>query len=223
MPVDPGHDARVVADALLAIGGVGFRLDAPITFKSGIVSPVYCDNRTFPFFPAQWRKVIEGFGTLIQTDKIEFDVLGGIEAAGIPHSAALGYALERPSVFIRKQPKEHGKRARIEGGDVGGQRVLLVEDLVTTGGSSLSGVAALREAGAIVTDCLAIISYGFAEAQQAFAEAKVQLHTLTNFEAVFGGALERGLLDVPGATEVQAWLREPHGWATQRTAQQERA
>ena len=226
MPVDTQNSSRDVADALLEIGGVGFRLHAPITFKSGIVSPVYCDNRTFPFWPAQWRKVIEGFGILIETEKIEFDVLGGIEAAGIPHSAALGYALERPSVFIRKQPKEHGKRARIEGGDVDGKRVLLVEDLVTTGGSSLSGVAALREAGATVTDCLAIISYGFTEAQQAFADANVQLHTLTNFDAVLAGALERGLLDATGADGVQAWLRNPHGWATgrtQQTAKQEHA
>ncbi len=223
MPVDSQDRSHAVADALLEIGGVGFRLHAPITFKSGIVSPVYCDNRTFPFWPTQWRKVIEGFDVLIETDKIAFDVLGGIEAAGIPHSAALGYALERPSVFIRKQPKDYGKRARIEGGDVDGKRVLLVEDLVTTGSSSLSGVAALREAGATVTDCLAIISYGFLEAQQAFAEANVQLHTLTNFDAVLAGALARGSLDASGANEIHAWLGDPHGWAAQRMQQQERA
>ncbi len=222
-PVDLAGTSHAVADALLDIGGVGFCLDAPLTFKSGIVSPVYCDNRTFPFWPAQWRKVIGGFAALIETAKIDFDILGGIEAAGIPHSAALGYALERPSVFIRKQPKEHGKRARIEGGDVAGKRVLLVEDLVTTGSSSLSGVAALRDAGAVVADCLAIISYGFAEAQQAFAEARVQLHPLTNFDAVLAGALRRGLLDAHGAHEIQAWLGDPHGWASQRAQQIQRA
>ncbi len=209
-------DASAVAEALLAIGGVGFRVDDPITFKSGIVSPVYCDNRTFPFWPTQWKKVIEGFAALIQREGLVYHVLGGIEAAGIPHSAALGYATERPSVFIRKQPKEHGKKARIEGGDVAGRRVLLVEDLVTTGGSSLSGVQALREAGAVVTDCLAIISYEFAEAQTAFAEAQVRLHTLTHFGAVLQEAQQRGLLEEASAAAVRDWLREPHGWAERR-------
>lgn len=209
-------DELQVAEALLEIGGVGFRLQEPITFKSGIVSPVYCDNRTFPFWPAQWKKVIEGFAGLIEREAIHFDVVGGIEAAGIPHSAALGYAMQRPSIFVRKQPKEHGKRARIEGGDVMDKRVLLVEDLVTTGSSSLSGVRALRDAGAVVTDCLAIISYGFHEAELAFEAAEVRLHTLTNFEVVLAEAIRRGILDRDGVEAVKNWLREPYGWAARR-------
>lgn len=222
MPADQAETAQAVAEALLAIGGVGFRVDAPLTFKSGIVSPVYCDNRTFPYWPAQWKKVIEGFASLLTRERIGFDVIGGLETAGIPHSAALGYTIERPSVFIRKQPKEHGKRARIEGGDVRGKRVLLVEDLVTTGGSSLSGVQALREEGAIVTDCLAIISYGFPEATEAFAAAEVRLHTLTSFEAVLSaannpGALSDGALSNEDAATVRDWLRDPHGWAAHRS------
>lgn len=212
----PAETARAVAEALLAIGGVGFRVDEPITFKSGIVSPVYCDNRTFPFWPAQWRKVIEGFAALTAREGLAFEVIGGIEAAGIPHSAALGYTMQRPSVFIRKQAKEHGKRARIEGGDVAGKRVLLVEDLVSTGSSSLSGVQALREAGATVTDCLAIISYDFTEAQQAFAKAEVKLHTLTNFEAVLVAAQAQGIADEATVTAVRDWLLDPHGWAARR-------
>ena len=210
--------ADAVAEALLSIGGVGFRIDDPITFKSGIVSPVYCDNRTFPYWPVAWKEVITGFAARIDAERLPCDAIGGIEAAGIPHSAALGYATERPSIFIRKQPKEHGRRARIEGGDVDGKRVLLVEDLVTTGGSSLSGVAALREAGAIVTDCLAIISYEFHEAQEAFAAAGVTLHTLTNFGAVLRMAQARGALDARGSAEIQDWLADPHGWAGKRAA-----
>lgn len=205
-----------VAEALVTIGGVGFRPAEPITFKSGIQSPVYCDNRRFPFHPAEWAKVIAGFQRVIADDGVVFDVIGGIEAAGIPHSAALGYAMRRPSIFIRKEAKSHGAKKRIEGGDVAGKRVLLVEDLVTTGMSSLSAVEALRAEGAIVTDCLAIISYGFAEARESFAAAGVTLHATTTFEEVLKVALERGAIDERGAEIVRDWLRDPQGWAARQ-------
>lgn len=213
---DATGQRKAVAEALLAIGGVGFRPEDPLTFKSGIVSPVYCDNRTFPFWPVHWKQVIDGFAALTERENLPFDVIGGIETAGIPHSAALAYAMGRPSIFVRKQAKEHGKRNRVEGGDVAGKRVLLVEDLVTTGGSSLSGVEALREAGATVTDCLAIISYGFPAAREAFAAARVTLHTLTDFETVLDGATASGLLHETGAADVRDWMRDPHGWGIRR-------
>jgi len=202
-----------IAEALVTIDGVGFSPLAPIIFKSGIKSPVYCDNRRFPFWPEQWAKVIRGFERCIIENKIAVDVIGGIEAAGIPHSAALGFAMRMPSIFIRKEAKAHGSKKRIEGGGVAGRRVLLVEDLVTTGSSSLSGVEALRAEGAIVTDCVAIISYGMPEAVEAFARAGVQLHSLTNFETVLQVATERGIIDETGAASVREWLSEPHGWA----------
>jgi orotate phosphoribosyltransferase len=211
-----GSSSREIAEALLEIGGVGFKPDAPITFKSGIKSPVYCDNRRFPFWPAQWAKVIAGFEGLIAADKISVDVVGGVEAAGIPHSAALGFAMKTPSVFIRKEPKEHGTKKRVEGGDVIGKRVVLVEDLVTTGMSSLAAVEALRSEGATVTDCLAIISYGFPEAVEMFAKAGVTLHTTTNFAEVLEAAQERGVLDEASAAVVSDWLRDPRGWAERR-------
>jgi len=202
-----------VAQALLAIGAVGFAPDQPITFKSGILSPVYVDNRRLPFWPAQWRVVINGFRKRLNDAQIVCDVIAGIEAAGIPHSAALGYVLETPSVFVRKQAKEHGTRSRVEGGDVSGRRVVLVEDLVTTGGSSLSGVEALRAAGAVVEDCLAIISYGFAEAVEAFEAAGVTLHMLTSFDVVLDQALEAGHFGAREHEIITDWLRDPRGWA----------
>ncbi len=201
-----------VADALLDIGGVGFVPDAPLTFKSGMQSPVYCDNRLFPFHPAQWRKVIAGFEQLIAREALGFNVLGGIESAGIPHSAALGFAMRRPSIFIRKEAKTHGTKRRVEGGKVSGCRVLLVEDLVTTGSSSLAGVQALRDEGATSTDCLAIISYGFREAGEQFAAAGVRLHTLTTFDTVLERAETRGMLDAETAANIREWLRSPHTW-----------
>ncbi|MES2391847.1 MAG: phosphoribosyltransferase family protein, partial [Acidobacteriota bacterium] len=143
-------------------------------------------------------------------------VVGGIEAAGIPHSAALGFAMQRPSVFIRKEAKGHGAKKRVEGGDVAGKRVMLVEDLVTTGMSSLAAVEALREEGAIVTDCLAIISYGFVEGKEAFAKAGVMLHALTSFEEVLQVELKSGARDEVSAAIVRDWLGDPQGWAKRR-------
>ncbi len=205
--------SREIADALIAIEGVSFRPTAPITFKSGIKSPVYCDNRRFPFWPNEWAKVIHGFEALITERQIPVDVVGGVEAAGIPHSAALGFSMRLPSVFIRKELKEHGTKKRVEGGDVTGGRVVLVEDLVTTGASSIAAIEALRAEGAVVTDCLAIISYNFPEATELFEKAGIRLHVATTFQTVLAGTLERKMIDETGAAVVRDWLEEPRSWA----------
>jgi orotate phosphoribosyltransferase len=202
-----------VARALLEIGAVGYNDTEPVRFKSGILSPVYVDNRRLPFYPKDWRVVIWAFAGLIASRAIEYNVIAGIETAGIPHSAALAYAIEKPHVFVRKQPKEHGMRNRVEGGSVVGMRVLLVEDMVTTGSSSLSAVQALRDAGAVVEDCLSIISYGFPEALMAFADARVNLHTLTNFNAILNA--DDFFTDEERATVLE-WLDDPHRWAVKR-------
>lgn len=139
---------REIAQILLKINAVGFVPDNPIMFKSGIKSPVYVDNRKLPFYPKEWEKVILGFEALTKEKSLQFDIIAGIESAGIPHSAALGFLMKKPSVFVRKKIKEHGTKKLVEGGDVNGKQVLLIEDLVTTGSSSLAGVEALREGGA---------------------------------------------------------------------------
>jgi len=205
--------SREIADALIAIEGVDFRPEKPITFKSGIKSPVYCDNRRFPFWPEQWAKVIRSFEALIAEREIPIDVVGGVEAAGIPHSAALGFAMRKPSVFIRKELKEHGTKKRVEGGDVTGRRVVLIEDLVTTGSSSIAAVEALRGEGAVVSDCLAIISYDFPGTVERFKKAGVRLHTTTTFQAVLESAQEHKLIDEAGAAVVRDWIQEPRSWA----------
>lgn len=202
-----------VAKALIKIGGVGFVPKDPITFKSGIVSPIYVDNRKFPFYPDQWRTIIQGFKNLISEKNIKFDVIAGIETAGIPHSAALGYATNMPSVFVRKQVKDHGTKKRVEGGDVTGKRVLLIEDLVSTGSSSLSGVEALRDEGAIVEDCLVIVSYEFKESVENFAKSKVNLHALTNFEVILEEAFKENKFTQEEYDLLKDWFSEPWGWA----------
>lgn len=203
-----------VAQTLLEIGAVRFIPQEPITFKSDLISPVYVDNRLLPFWPVQWRKIIRGFERLLQEQGTSFEVIAGIETAGIPHSAALAYAMQIPSVFVRKQPKEHGTKNRVEGGSVENKRVLLIEDLVTTGGSSLSGVAALRDEGAIVEDCLAIVSYGFSQSTEAFTAAGVQLHTLTNFDAICQQALAANYFSADDMMIIQDWLTDPANWAS---------
>ncbi len=201
-----------VARALLEIQAVVFSPHAPVTFKSGIQSPVYVDNRRLPFWPAQWQIVIEGLQHMIAASDIPFDVIAGIAAGGIPHSAALAYTLKKPSVFVRKEAKEHGTRGQIEGGDVSRKRVLLVEDMVTTGGSSLAGVDALRAAGATVKDCLCITSYGFAEATAAFESAGVRLYPLAPFSTIVTEASKMGLFDQNALKLIEAWMRDPYHW-----------
>lgn len=205
-----------VAQALLAIRAVGFTPDKPITFRSGLLSPVYVDNRRLIYWPQQWRVVIEGFRQVVEQTPLTFDVIAGIETAGIPHSAALAYTLGAPSVFVRKQPKEHGTRSKVEGGDVAGRRVLLIEDLVTTGSSSLAGVEALRAAGAAVEDCLAITGYGFPMAERAFAVMGVRLHLLTPFAAIARAAQQAGYLTPEALNMIEDWMRDPHGWMQRR-------
>lgn len=201
-----------IARALLEIGAVVFTSDAPVTFKSGIKSPVYVDNRQLPYWPHPWRIIIEGFRQLIAASGIAYDVIAGMETAGIPHSSALAYVMQSPSVFVRKEAKGHGMQNRVEGGSVDGQRVLLVEDLVTTGGSSLFGVEALREAGAMIEDCLCITTYGFEEAQQAFEQAAVSLHPLTPFATIVAEAANQGLFGDDERRILDEWMRDPHHW-----------
>jgi orotate phosphoribosyltransferase len=205
------HDAEV-ALALLECNAVGFTPEQPITFKSGIRSPVYVDNRRLPFVPAAWRIIVNAFASFLEGGRIPCDVIAGVAVGGVPHSAALAYSLGKPSVFIRKETKGYGKNQLVEGGDVTGQRVILIEDLVTTGSSSLAAVAALRESGAIVTDVLAIVQYGFSEAREAFAAAHVTLHTLTTFPSILAAALRTGHLSPHQHDIVRKWLDNPYQW-----------
>ena len=207
----PDVRALAVARALLDAGTVTLQPHDPVTFKSGLRSPVYVDNRRLISAPGPWTVVIDAFAERIPLD--DALVIAGVEAAGIPHSSALAFATGRPSVFVRKEAKGHGLGRRVEGGDVDGRPAVLIEDMVTTGGSSLSAVAALREAGAVVDECLAIITYGFAEALEAFAAAGCRLLTLTTFETVVEVALEQGVIDVAEAVLVRSWLADPHAWS----------
>ncbi len=208
--------SQQIASDLVTIGAVKFTPNAPIRFKSGILSPVYVDNRIIPYYTATWEKVIAQFIHVAKHNCEPFDVIAGIATGGIPHSAVLAYQLKAPSVYVRKEEKEHGLKNRVEGGDVSGKRVLLVEDMITTGGSSLSGVTSLRDSGATVTECVAIVSYNFPEAKTAFSEANMTLHTLTTFPVILAEAQELGLVTEQTANLITDWLSDPHGWANRQ-------
>lgn len=215
MPIEPQPARRAsasVARAMLAAGCMGVDPARPVTFASGLISPVYVDCRRLLTQPDAWRTVIRACAARIGHDDIPADIIAGVETAGIPHSSALAFHARLPSVFVRKAPKGYGLGRRVEGGDVAGKRVLLVEDMVTTGGSSLSAVDALRAEGATVTDCLAIVSYGFAEARTRFAEAGVRLHILLPVAHLVDRATADGGIDAGAAATVRAWLADPHAW-----------
>jgi orotate phosphoribosyltransferase len=204
---------RTVARALLDAGALGVSPDAPVTFASGLRSPVYLDCRRLPFHPAAWRAVIEACAARVRAEGIAAEVVCGVESAGVPHSSALAWHLGLPGVFVRKRPKDHGLGRRVEGGDVAGRRVLLVEDMVTTGGSSLAAIEALRAEGARADECLAIVSYAFPETFERFAAAGVRLRLMARAEDVVREAIASGRLDDATAAVVLDWLADPHGWA----------
>ncbi len=205
-------DKKQVAGALLSAQAVGFSPQSPVRFASGILSPVYVDNRVLSFHPQQWHIVIQAFQNLIQAQNIIADVIAGVAVGGVPHSAALAFTLNIPHVFIRKEAKGYGKQRRVEGGDITAKNVLLVEDLVTTGGSSLSAVNALRDEGGAVSDVLAIVSYGFSQARETFATAQVKLHTLTDFQTILDEAFALSYFDKEQLDIIRDWFAEPQAW-----------
>ena len=203
----------ILAKNLLDIHAVGFLLEKPLQFKSGLISPVYVDNRSLIYHPATWHNVINAMSRYVAEQGLEFDVIAGVETAGIPHSAVLAYQRSVSSIFVRKQAKTHGTKNRIEGGDVEGKRVLLIEDHISTGLSSLDAVGALRDNGAIVTDCLSITSYGFQEATQAFAKANVKPHTLLTFDTILDVAVQSTRFNLKQKEAIADWLENPWPWA----------
>jgi orotate phosphoribosyltransferase len=211
-PVAGPEAATAVAGALLESGCVNVRPASPVTFTSGMRAPVYVDNRRLIFHPGPWHVVVDALVAGVRAEVPPAEVVAGVESAGIPHSSAVAFTAGLPSVFVRKGEREHGMGRRIEGGDVAGRRVILVEDMITTGGSSLAAVEVLRAADAKVARCLAIVSYGFEEGLDAFETAGVALGVLTTFEVVLDVAVVSGRVDEAAASSVRDWLADPHGW-----------
>lgn len=203
-----------VADLLVDIGGVGIRPGEPFVFASGLRSPIYCDNRLFLSRPSERTAMLAQFYTLI--DKAaggDWDAVAGVATSGIPFAAWVAAHFGKPMVYVRAAEKEHGKRHRIEGDLPPGTRVILIEDLITTGGSALSAIAALRESGLVCDACFSLFDYGFRSAAEAFQSQGVHRETLTGIEHLLTALRARNLASEEDVAQVQRWHREVNGGA----------
>lgn len=203
--------AAEVARNLLKIKAVKLSPNEPFTWASGILSPIYCDNRVALSHP-EVRSFIKNCLATVSRSFGEFDVVAGVATAGIPHGALLADVLEKPFIYVRNTAKDHGRRNRIEGELHPGQRVLIIEDLISTGGSCLQAVDAVREAGASVAGVLAIFQYGFEKAKTAFAEKNTDFQTLTNYDALVQEAVKSGYISAGDLSTLKKWRENPDGW-----------
>ncbi|MBC6404526.1 MAG: orotate phosphoribosyltransferase [Rhodospirillales bacterium] len=208
--------ARLTARCLLQIEALLFRPENPFTFTSGRVSPVYVDCRKIISFPrarkALMAMAVDQVGEACGFEG--FDVIAGGETAGIPFAAWMAERMGLPMAYVRKKPKGFGRNARIEGVIAPSDRVLLVEDLATDGGSKLGFVEALREAGAEAEHSFVIFHYGiFPEGIQRLSEAGVALHALATWWDALAAAEDLGHLDQKGLAAVKTFLEDPNGWS----------
>lgn len=200
-----------VASKLLEINAVKLSPNEPFTWASGMLSPIYCDNRVVLSHPQVRTFLKKCLAEKSRTFGV-FDVVAGVATAGIPHGALLADELNKPFVYVRNSAKDHGRRNQIEGELNAGQRVLVVEDLISTGGSCLLAVDALREVGAEVIGVLAIFQYGFAKADLAFAKKGVNFETLTNYDVLAEEAVRTGYVSESDLNTLKKWRENPDAW-----------
>ena len=198
-----------IAKDLLSIGAVFLRPEEPFTWASGIKSPVYCDNRLTLTAPAVRDDVENGLAELVRTYYPETEVLMGTSTAGIAHAAITGHLLNLPMGYVRSGSKDHGRQNRIEGKLEAGQKVVVVEDLISTGGSVIEVVDALREAGAEVLGIVSIFTYGMQKGLDRMAEANVKNHSLTNFDVITRVAADEGYIRQEDVERLIAFRNNP--------------
>jgi len=204
--------ASNIARRLLEVGAVKLAPQAPFTWASGLRSPIYCDNRVLLSYPAIRSEVIEGLKELSSNFE-EIYGIAGVATAGIPHGALLADRLNLPFVYIRSKAKEHGRQNQIEGRVEPGKRYLVVEDLVSTGGSSLKAIDALKAAGGNVAGAVAIFSYEFPAAIRAFELAEVPLATISGYSILLQEAAEHDYITLNEAKELANWRQDPRAWS----------
>jgi len=201
-----------IAKSLLKIGAVALRPNEPFTWTSGLKSPIYCDNRLTMGYPEIRDMIAEGFSTIIRERYQDAAIIAGTSTAGIPHAAWVSQKLNLPMAYIRDKAKGHGKQNQIEGRIAEGQKVIVIEDLISTGGSSLKAAQAVREAGGEVLAVLAIFTYQFDSAAKSFEDDGFQLETLSNYSALIQEAAQQGLVAEADVATLQAWRQNPQSF-----------
>jgi orotate phosphoribosyltransferase len=196
------------ARILLRLGAVAINVQQPFVYASGITSPIYCDNRLLISHPDERERIVDALAREIAAalgpDNV--DVVAGTATAGIPFAAWVADRLRKPLIYVRPNPKEHGRGRQIEGRLESGRRVVVIEDLITTGGSSLQTVEAIRRAGGLVSHCFAIFTYGFEAARRAYQRQGVVAVALTGLSSLLDLAVAERYLDEQERQQVVAWL-----------------
>lgn len=215
--------AQTLARDLLDIGAVTLRPNNPFTWSSGLVAPIYCDNRRTISFPRVRRAICDGFANVVTDYTLGPATIAGTATAGIPHAAWLAGKLDVPMVYVRSTAKEYGQGERIEGQVDSGQELIVVEDLISTGSSALEAVEALQQAECTVRAVLSIFTYELDVAAEAFLKADVPLHVLTDFTTLLDVARRKNLLSDEDLTTLQSWRSDPQDWSVQRGGKPARA
>lgn len=212
MEILDANVAAEVADKLLEIQAIRLQPEKPFIWASGWKSPIYCDNRLSLSFPKVRKMIKEQLVRSIQHYFPNVEAIAGVATAGIPQGALLANDLELPFIYVRSKAKAHGMENMIEGNVVPGQKVVVVEDLVSTGGSSLKATQDLLDAGFEVLGMVAIFSYGFEVANQNFEKAGVKLVCLSHFEALLPMAVKRKYITDGVLESLSEWRKDPASW-----------
>ena len=205
------HQNSEIASALLRINAIKLNPTDPFTWASGIISPIYCDNRIALSHPAVRKLIIEKF---VESSKSfeSIEMIAGVATAGIPWGAYLAEALDLPFIYVRSKPKAHGRKNKIEGEIIPNANILVVEDLISTGGSSIEAVKAIRDEGSNVLGVLAIFEYEFEKAQENFKSADCNYKTLANYSQLLRSAEGLNLITGQQKDILIKWRNNPENW-----------
>ena len=202
-----------VADYLLQIKAIELKPQAPFTWASGLKSPIYCDNRKTLSFPVCRTHIRQQFVNVIQEKFGTPDIIAGVATGGIAIGALVAQEMGIPYAYVRSEVKKHGLGNQVEGVVEPNQKVVVIEDLISTGKSSLSAVSALREAGLDIMGMVAIFTYDFQIAKEAFQDADVKLHTLTDYHALLQQALKKEYISEEQLSTLKVWREDPAAWS----------
>lgn len=206
------NTAKQIAEYLLQIKAIKLEPTTPFTWASGWKSPIYCDNRKTLSFPEVRTYIKKAFAEVVKEKYPEVEVIAGVATGAIAQGALVADEMNLPMVYIRSAAKAHGMTNLIEGDIKAGQKVVVIEDLISTGGSSLKAVEALREAGCEVLGMVAIFTYGFQTAADNFATANCQLDTLSEYNIMIDCAQEIGYVQSNEVAQLKEWRKDPANW-----------